>query len=219
MLPAFWNTLSPKTLAFSCRLLKQPLPLPEPSSLTRLTPSSSGLTWDPTSFWRPPLTSWVLPQNSSYLSHNTDHMRYLHVNVSVFLSTSLVAQRLKASASNVGDLGSIPGLGRSPGEGNGNPLQYSCLENPTDRGPGRPQSMGSQRVRHDWATSPPSSSLNQTFSEDQSNDRFARSPQHPAWGLVYYLLLTKCHQVSKKGHIISIGERIEEESMEQNLYF
>ena len=39
---------------------------------------------------------------------------------------------VKASASNVGDLGSIPGLGRSPGEGNGNPLQYSCLENPMD---------------------------------------------------------------------------------------
>ena len=40
----------------------------------------------------------------------------------------------KASAYNAGDLGSIPGLGRSPGEGNGNPLQYSCLENPTDGG-------------------------------------------------------------------------------------
>ena len=38
----------------------------------------------------------------------------------------------KASAYNVGDLGLIPGSGRSPGEGNGNPLQYSCLENPTD---------------------------------------------------------------------------------------
>ena len=38
------------------------------------------------------------------------------------------------SACNAGDRGSIPGLGRSPGEGNGNPLQYSCLENPTDRG-------------------------------------------------------------------------------------
>ena len=43
----------------------------------------------------------------------------------------LVAKtEVKASASNVGDLGSIPGSGRSPGEGNGNPLQYSCLENP-----------------------------------------------------------------------------------------
>ena len=40
----------------------------------------------------------------------------------------------KGSACNAGDLGSIPGLGRSPGEGNGYPLQFSCLENPTDRG-------------------------------------------------------------------------------------
>ena len=39
----------------------------------------------------------------------------------------------KASACNAGDLGSIPGSGRSPGEGNSNPLQYSCLENPMDR--------------------------------------------------------------------------------------
>ena len=39
------------------------------------------------------------------------------------------------------------------GEGNGNPLQYSCLENPMDGGPGRLQSMGSLGVRHDWATS------------------------------------------------------------------
>ena len=38
----------------------------------------------------------------------------------------------KASAHNAGDPGSIPGLGKSPGEGNGNPLQYSCLENPMD---------------------------------------------------------------------------------------
>ena len=40
----------------------------------------------------------------------------------------------KASTYNAGDLGSIPGLGSSPGEGNGNPLQYSCLENPMDGG-------------------------------------------------------------------------------------
>ena len=42
----------------------------------------------------------------------------------------------KESACNAGDLGSIPGLGRSPGEENGNPLQYSCLGNPMDRGAG-----------------------------------------------------------------------------------
>ena len=40
----------------------------------------------------------------------------------------------KASVYNAGDPGSIPGLGRSPGEENGNPLQYYCLENPMDRG-------------------------------------------------------------------------------------
>ena len=43
----------------------------------------------------------------------------------------------KESACNVGDLGSIPWSGRSPGEGNGNPFQYSCLENPMDRGVGQ----------------------------------------------------------------------------------
>ena len=53
----------------------------------------------------------------------------------LFLSvTSLVAQTVKVSVYNAGDLGSSPGLGRSPGEGNGNPLQYYCLENPMDRG-------------------------------------------------------------------------------------
>ena len=39
-----------------------------------------------------------------------------------------------ANAGDTRDMGSIPGLGRAPGEGNGNPLQYSCLENPMDRG-------------------------------------------------------------------------------------
>ena len=41
---------------------------------------------------------------------------------------------VKNPPANVGDVGLIPGLGRSPGEGNGNPLQYSCLENPMNRG-------------------------------------------------------------------------------------
>ena len=54
----------------------------------------------------------------------------------------------EASAYSARDPGSIPGSGRSPGEGNGNPLQYFCLENPMDRG-----AWGSQRVGHDGATS------------------------------------------------------------------
>ena len=60
-----------------------------------------------------------------------------------------VGTEVKASACNVGDLGSVPGLGRSPGEGNGNPLQYSCLENPMDRGALWAIVHRSQRVRHD----------------------------------------------------------------------
>ena len=54
-------------------------------------------------------------------------------NLSYLKESFLVAQT-KASAYNEGDLGLIPGLGRSPGEGNGNPLQYSCLEDPMDGG-------------------------------------------------------------------------------------
>ena len=53
----------------------------------------------------------------------------------------------KDSTSSAGDQGTIPGLGRPPGEGNDNPLQYSCLENPMDRG-------AWYRVRHDRATNP-----------------------------------------------------------------
>ena len=55
----------------------------------------------------------------------------------------------KESAFNAGDMGLIPGLRRSPGEGNGNLLHYSCLENPIDRGAWWAIVRGSQRVRHD----------------------------------------------------------------------
>ena len=57
------------------------------------------------------------------------------VNPNSSISTySRVGSGSKESACNEGDLGSIPGLGRFPGEGNGYPLQYSCLENPMNRG-------------------------------------------------------------------------------------
>ena len=59
----------------------------------------------------------------------------------------------KASAYNAGDLGSIPGSGRSPGEGNGNHSTILAWKIPWTEDPGRLQSMGSQRVGHDWATS------------------------------------------------------------------
>ena len=65
---------------------------------------------------------------------------------------------VKASAGNVGDLGSIPGSGRCPGEGNGNPLQYSCLGNPMDRGAWWTVVHGVTRVRYDLETEPPNMS-------------------------------------------------------------
>ena len=67
---------------------------------------------------------------------------------------SLVAQAVKKSACNVGDTGLIPGSGRSPGEGNGFLLQYSCLENSMDRGAwqatvhGDKQSDTTKRLTH-----------------------------------------------------------------------
>ena len=56
---------------------------------------------------------------------------------------------------NVGDPGLIPGSGRSPGEGNGNPLQYSCLGNSMDRGMWQATVHGVTRVGHDLVTKPP----------------------------------------------------------------
>ena len=61
----------------------------------------------------------------------------------------------KEASCNAGDLGSITGLGRSPGERNGNPLQYSCLENPMDRGAWQATVHGVPRIRHNLVTKPP----------------------------------------------------------------
>ena len=57
----------------------------------------------------------------------------------------------KESTCNSGDLGSIPGLGRSPGEGHSNSAQYFCLENPMDRGAWWATVQGLQRVGHNWS--------------------------------------------------------------------
>ena len=58
----------------------------------------------------------------------------------------------KESSQNVGDPGSIPRMGRSPGEGNGYPLQYFCVENSMNRGAWQATVHGSQRVGHNWMT-------------------------------------------------------------------
>ena len=61
----------------------------------------------------------------------------------------------KSSACNAGDPGSIPGSGRSPGEENGSPLQYSCLENPMDKGAWQAAVHRIARVGHNLGTKPP----------------------------------------------------------------
>jgi len=61
----------------------------------------------------------------------------------------------KESACSTGDPASVPRSGRSPREGNGNPLQYSCLENPKDRGAWQATVHGVVRVRHDLPTKQP----------------------------------------------------------------
>ena len=71
--------------------------------------------------------------------------------VSLFIFVAITVASLvavgKESACNTGDLGSIPGLGRFPGEGNGNPLQYSYLGNPMDRGASEATVHGLQKSR------------------------------------------------------------------------
>ena len=59
---------------------------------------------------------------------------YIYVIWASHITYKQILYKGKESACNAGDLGSIPGLGRSPGGGHCNPLQYSCLENPMDRG-------------------------------------------------------------------------------------
>ena len=69
----------------------------------------------------------------------------------------------KESACIAGAMGFIPELGRSPGEGNSNPLQYSYLENPMDKGAWQATVHGFARVGHDLVTKPPPPSCNYSF--------------------------------------------------------
>ena len=85
-------------------------------------------------------------------------LHYLHHSLTPGKSQDFPGgSEIKASACNAGDLGSIPGSGRSPAEGNGNPLQYSCLENPIDRGAWKPTVHGVIRARHNLVTKLPHS--------------------------------------------------------------
>ena len=70
-----------------------------------------------------------------------------------------MVKNLPAPAGDATDAGLIPGSGRAPGEGNGNPLQYPCLENPMGRGAWQATIHGVARIGHDLAVKPPPSIL------------------------------------------------------------
>ena len=96
----------------------------------------------------------------------------------------------KESAWNVEDLGLIPRLGRSPGGEHGNPLQYSCLENPQgQRINGRLQCMGSQRFGHAWATK-----------HSTHNESLSKITQQQLFHLFFSCILTSNQKCPRKEH-------------------
>ena len=104
---------------------------------------------------------------------HTNMFMCLYLKWSGFPGESVVKNQ-PDNEGGTGDVGSIPVSGRYPGEGDGNPLQSSCLENPMDEEPGGRHSTESQRVRQDWAT--------------EHTDTHAPGTAHyPRW-LIYSLL-------------------------------
>ena len=93
--------------------------------------------------------AWRAAVHGATESNTTEWLSNTKYRVWGFPCGSCV-KNLPANAGDPRNAGWIPGLGRPPGGGHGNPLQYSCLENPMDRGVGELQFTGSQRVRHDW---------------------------------------------------------------------
>ena len=87
---------------------------------------------------------WI-GKNLKCLLRERDKQRLLCSKGFILFQVVPVVKNPPANAGDVRDLGSIPGLGRSPGEGHGHPLQYSCLENPMDRGAWRATAHGATK--------------------------------------------------------------------------
>ena len=105
--------------------------------------------------WRIPGTGEPgrLPSKGSHrVGHNWSDLAAAAAAIPLRASqVVLVVKNPPAHASDERDAGSIPGLGRSPRRGHHNPLQYSCLENPMDRGAWRGKSIGLHRIGHKWS--------------------------------------------------------------------
>ena len=126
------------------------IPLPYPSRMRRRREKPSS----PSRFY---LISWenISPACWEKESSQVSPLKCIHSDVNYHVVPSLGLPWWfsgKEFTCSAGDLHSISGLGRSPGEGNGNPLQYSCLENPMDRGASQATVHGVARVRHDLVT-------------------------------------------------------------------
>ena len=93
-------------------------------------------------------STWAVKYRKCFLLHILSHV-FLYVLFPVGFPGSSVAKNLPANAR---DRGLIPGSGRSPAVGNGNPLKYFCLKSSMDRGAWWATVHRSQRVRHDWST-------------------------------------------------------------------
>jgi len=95
----------------------------------------------------------VLQTGSSFLLHPLlQHQRFSVTWCLAWASQVAHVKYRSANTEDMRDAGSVPGSGRSSGGGNDNPLQYSWLENPMDRGAWRATVHGLQRVGHDWVT-------------------------------------------------------------------
>ena len=99
--------------------------------------------------------NWISSMSKNRQSTNqnlsttlTSNLDFLHLIWSILSQVVLMVKNPSPNSRDLRHMGSIPGSGRFPGGGNGNPVQYSCLKNPVDKGL---QSKQSQRVGHDWS--------------------------------------------------------------------
>ena len=92
----------------------------------------------------------------------------------------LVVKNSPANAGDIKEVDLIPGLGRSPRGGHGNPFQCSCLENPWTEEPGRLQFIGLQRVTHDWSDL--ACKHARQINRRKANKKILRTCIPPVWG-------------------------------------
>ena len=108
------------------------------------------------------------------------------------MSVVLVVESQPASAEDVRGSGSIPGSRRFPRGEHGNPLQYSCLQNPHAQEPGELMSIGSQRVGHDWSDLAHVPSC-QRCGEGKGDDKEEKMRARMRWRRLQFLRQTGCH--------------------------